>query len=168
MLFRSLAAYAEIGAGSPTVSGAQSLGGELPRVGRSLQALRAARAIAVADSDFANDASIVGTPSAFANAATSDAVIFGGPELIIGPRAIKDYFDDQRGTSLSWHPVYAYGAESGDLGFTVGESIATTRGQSGAAVQRFGKYLTVWRREANGVWKFAVDGGNSRPSPIER
>ena len=44
--------------------------------------------------------------------------------------------------------------------------VSTSRGPTGAAAQRFGKYLTVWRKEPNGTWKFVVDGGNSRPSPV--
>jgi ketosteroid isomerase-like protein len=50
------------------------------------------------------------------------------------------------------------------LGFTVGEYTLTGRGPTGAAVQRFGKYLTVWKRQPNGSWKFAVDGGNGSPA----
>ena len=75
---------------------------------------------------------------------------------------------EQRGTSLTWQPVYALAAASGDLGFSIGESVATSLGPSGAAVQRFGKYLTVWRKQQNGDWKFVVDGGSSRPSPVGR
>jgi ketosteroid isomerase-like protein len=164
----TIAAYAEVGASAPTMVGAASASIDGPGPAMSPAARRAAAAIASADSDFADAAAVNGTALAFSNAAADDAVIFGGPEIIIGPRGIKDFFEAQPGTSLSWHPVYAYAAASADLGFSVGESIATSRGQSGAAVQRFGKYLTVWRRQPDRAWKFVVDGGNARPSPVEK
>ena len=34
-----------------------------------------------------------------------------------------------------------------------------------AVVQRFGKYLTIWKRQPNGSWRFVVDGGNLSPTP---
>src|ERR1043166_5220408 len=126
----------------------------------------ASPATAAADSYSPADAAISGTANAFGNAAAPDGIVFGGPEIVFGPAAIHDLFDAQRGTSLSWHPLYSRAAESGDLGFSIGESIATSRGQSGAAVQRFGKYLTIWRKEPNGDWKYVIDGGNARPSPV--
>jgi ketosteroid isomerase-like protein len=160
-----LLAYAEVGPGSPMVTVAAAATVPPSMVGGA-EAQRATMAIAASDSDFADDAALGGVGAAFANAAANDAVIFGGPEIVFGPSAIRDMLDEQRGTSLSWHPVYARAAETGDLGFSVGESVATSRGQSGAAVQRFGKYLTIWRKEPNGDWKFVVDGGNARPSPV--
>ena len=59
--------------------------------------------------------------------------------------------------------VFAWVAGSEDIGFTVGEYIATLRGPSGAAIQRFGKYLSVWQRQHDDTWKFVVDGGNGSP-----
>ena len=59
--------------------------------------------------------------------------------------------------------LYAAVAGSRDLGYTIGEYTSTGRGPTGAAVQRFGKYLTVWKRQPNGSWKFVVDGGNGSP-----
>jgi ketosteroid isomerase-like protein len=163
-----IAAYVEVGAPSSTVVGLASTPPDVPRPTMSAAARRASAAIASADSEFADAAAVNGTALAFSNAAADDAVIFGGPEIIIGPRGIRDYFEALPGTSLSWHPVYAFAAPSGDLGFSVGESIATSRGQSGAAVQRFGKYLTIWRRQPDREWKFVIDGGNARPSPVDK
>jgi ketosteroid isomerase-like protein len=160
-------AYAEVGPASPVVK--QVPDATLPAAAQDgVEARRAALAIAASDSDFADDAAISGTANAFGNAAAPDGIVFGGPEIVFGPAAIHDLFDAQRGTSLSWHPLYSRAAESGDLGFSIGESIATSRGQSGAAVQRFGKYLTIWRKEPNGDWKYVIDGGNARPSPVGR
>jgi ketosteroid isomerase-like protein len=118
-----------------------------------------------ADSAFADLGYRMGTAYAFSNSVAPDGVVFGSPQLVIGPRAIQEFFAARgSGTSLSWRPVYAAVAGSRDLGFTVGEYTLTGRGPTGAAVQRFGKYLTVWKRQPNGSWKFAVDGGNGSPA----
>jgi ketosteroid isomerase-like protein len=118
--------------------------------------------VRVADSVFADLADRMGTATAFANTIADDGAIFGGPRLIVGPKAVKEFEEEQgAGTSLTWRPVYAAVAESGDLGFTIGESIATGRSPSGAAVQRFGKYLTIWQRQSDGSWKFVMHGANA-------
>jgi ketosteroid isomerase-like protein len=93
-------------------------------------------------------------------------VVFAGPELVVGPSAVRAYYASQDAAAgLAWHPVFARLAGSGDLGFTIGQYIFTGRGASGAAVQSFGKYMTVWQRQPDGSWKFVVDGGNANPAP---
>jgi ketosteroid isomerase-like protein len=121
-----------------------------------------------ADSLFSDLADRMGTAFAFSNTVAPDGLVFGSPELVIGPKAVQEYYAAAGGgTALTWHPVFAAVASSLDLGFTIGEYSATSRGPSGAAVQRFGKYLTVWRREPDGSWKFVVDGGSPTPG-VER
>lgn len=122
--------------------------------------------VRAADSLFSDLSYRMGASFAFANTIADDGVMFGSPALVIGPKAVKEYFD-ARGepSSLTWQPIYASIAGSGDLGFTIGESVTTARGPSGAAVQRFRKYLTVWKKQRDGTWKFVVDGGNGSPAP---
>jgi len=117
-----------------------------------------------ADSSFSDLSYRMGVAYAFANTVAPDGVVFGDPQLVIGARAIEDYFGAHAGqSSLVWQPVFAWVAASRDLGFTIGESTSTGLGASGAAVQRMGKYLTVWKRQSDGTWKFVVDGGNPGP-----
>jgi hypothetical protein len=128
---------------------------------------RAADVIATvraADSLFSDLADRMGVPYAFSNTVAPGGVVFGGPRLIVGADAIGDYFGSLGGgTSLTWRPIYASVAGSYDMGFTVGVDISTGRGQSGAAVQRFGKYLAVWEHEHDGSWKLLIQGGNPTP-----
>ena len=161
-----ISAFAEVGAASPSATVQPASGTTIPvRSGNSAAAGDAASIIR-ADSEFAESSSLLGPATAFADAVAPDGVVFAGPQVLVGPRAIHDYYEQQRGTSIIWHPTYAVAAGSRDLGFSIGESVVTSRGPSGAAVQRFGKYLTVWRRQPNGEWKFVVDGGSPRPSPV--
>jgi ketosteroid isomerase-like protein len=161
-----IAAYAEVGSppAMPEVSvSADQLTAPLRELPKPLSEARAE--LRAADSSFADLAYRMGSAYAFSNTVVANGVVFAGPQLVIGPDAIRAlYAAHQSTSSLAWHPVYAAIAESKDLGFTIGEYVATGLGASGAAVQRTGKYLTVWIRQRDGTWKFVVDGGNSTPS----
>jgi ketosteroid isomerase-like protein len=123
-------------------------------------------AIRLADEAFSTAASASGTGEAFGRYAARDAQVFSAPgEFITGPEAIRDSFGPPSGkNSLVWHPVEGEMAGSGDLGFTVGNAVFTdsTAGSSQPLVQH-SKYLTVWKRQSDGTWKYVVDGGSSRP-----
>lgn len=124
-------------------------------------------AIRAADEDFSEDARKSGTGAAFGRYAAADAQIFSAPgEFITGPTAIAESFGSGAGKgTLVWHPVDGEMASSGDLGFTVGNAVFTEQRDEGSPVIRYSKYLTVWKRQQDGAWKYVVDGGNSRPSP---
>ena len=116
------------------------------------------------DSLFSDLSYRMGVAFAFANNVAPDGVVFGDPQLVVGARAIEEYLQARNGqSSLVWQPVFAWVAASRDLGFTIGESTSTGLGASGAAVQRMGKYLTVWKRQGDGTWRFVIDGGNLGP-----
>jgi ketosteroid isomerase-like protein len=116
------------------------------------------------DSAFSDLADRMGLAEAFGTYAAPDGAILSEGELVIGPRALRDFFAATNGgLALTWQPMFSDVAASEDLAFTVGDYIATLRGPSGAAVQRFGKYMTVWKRQRDGSWKFVMDGGSSRP-----
>ncbi|HVX38043.1 MAG TPA: hypothetical protein VHB25_00625 [Gemmatimonadaceae bacterium] len=160
-----IAAYAEIGA--PPAAEVTFSSAELtpPPPPAAKAVAGAAFNIREADSLFSDLADRMGTANAFGAYVAPYGVIFGAPTLVVGPSAVRAYFTARSaGTSLAWRPVFQGAAGSLDLGFTVGEYIATGRGASGAAVQRFGKYLTIWQRQPNGDWKFVVDGGNPTPA----
>ncbi len=122
-------------------------------------------AIRIADEDFSRDAKKFGTGAAFGRYAAADAQIFSAPgEFITGPEAIAESFGSGAGKgSLVWHPVEGEMAASGDLGYTVGNAVFTGERDDGAAVVRFSKYLTVWKRKRDGSWRYVVDGGSARP-----
>jgi ketosteroid isomerase-like protein len=65
---------------------------------------------------------------------------------------------------LRWRPAFADVAQAGDMGYTFGpwefkSDIHQTRPVG------FGHFVTVWKKQANGSWKFAVDLGISHPQP---
>jgi ketosteroid isomerase-like protein len=123
--------------------------------------------IRAADVEFAREAERLGAGEAFGRFAAPDAQMFSAAgEFITGPQAISASFGPAvANSSFTWQPVYGEISSAGDLGFTVGNAIVTLERQDGAAVVRYSKYLTVWKRQQDGAWKYVVDGGNSRPSP---
>ena len=127
----------------------------------------AAQEVLAADAAFAARAASDGVGQAFgAYAAPTAVLVTTGGELPIGPAAIAAGFADwPAGAALEWKPVYGRAAASGDLGFTVGEAIFRAPGADGRAVERPSKYLTIWRRQPDGEWRYAADGGNPRPVP---
>jgi ketosteroid isomerase-like protein len=134
---------------------------------RVLTGRREAAAIAArrADSAFAAAGERDGLTAAFSGYVAPTGVLFAGGELVVGPDQVREFYRAQApGSTLNWQPVFADGSESGELAVTVGESIFTGRGPTGAVVQRFGKYLTVWKRQPDGSWKFLVDGGSASPA----
>ncbi len=119
---------------------------------------------AKADIEFAMMAGARGAPAAFGEFAAGDAMTLPGTgEIVVGPAAVKSRMLESPAAEArwEWHPVYAEGSASGDLGFTVG--IATITPPGAAATAAFqSKYLTVWRRQPDGSVRYVVDGGNGR------
>lgn len=109
--------------------------------------------IVAAERAFAADAPVMGLTASFNKWAVPDAVMIAGGEV----RTVRDVFppDVPRPADevqLEWWPNFAGIARSGDLGFTTG----------GVAVngRRTGHYFTVWKRQADGAWKWVYDGGS--------
>lgn len=66
--------------------------------------------------------------------------------------------------SLSWEPQRADIGAAGDLGYTVGRSEVRFRDAKGRLVRRTGRYLTVWKKQADGSWKVVQDIGVQDPA----
>lgn len=109
--------------------------------------------VVAAERAFAADAPSLGIAGSFNKWSTPDAVVIGGGEV----RPVREAYppdvprpaDEPR---LEWWPNFAGIARSGDLGFTTG----------GVALngQRTGHYFTIWRKQADGSWKWVYDGGS--------
>lgn len=110
-----------------------------------------------AERAFAADAARIGWIDAYPNWAAQDGVVLqnGISSALefaanINPQVRGD-------TSLAWGPEYAGMSAAGDFGFTAGPFNG-----DGAA---FGYYLTVWRKQPDGAWKWLFEGGVDTPDP---
>jgi ketosteroid isomerase-like protein len=97
---------------------------------------------------------------AFEAFAAPDGIAVGGGQFVYGPAAIGEAFAATPDDHVSWVPRFSRAAESGDLGFTVGDASFIL-----PDVSFYTKYLTIWQKQDNGEWRFVADFGSSRPAP---
>jgi ketosteroid isomerase-like protein len=131
-----------------------------PRAHRGLKAIDTAAVFAeLSKTEVAfSDSSASGLAPAFAAFAEPTAAKIDGSVYIYGRTAIAGLFAQPRPgfNGIQWHPDVGTVAQSGDLGFTSGP--VTPRGAPAAnGPQGGGRYFTVWRRQADGTWKYVVD-----------
>jgi ketosteroid isomerase-like protein len=73
----------------------------------------------------------------------------------------KAIAQDFAGGTLTWRGNKAGVARSGDLAYTSGTYEWILNDSSGKTASDKGKYLTVWKKEADGSWKVLYDMFNS-------
>ncbi|MGE3525240.1 MAG: nuclear transport factor 2 family protein [Gemmatimonadales bacterium] len=147
---------------APAAAYAVTDGSPLPRLPR-LDRTGPHGSFVEADLRFAAQAGRAGAASAFAAWAAADAVTFpGSGELNRGPEMIRQSLEEGPQASWVWYPVAAGGSADGLLGFTAGEATITVPGDGGGTY--YSKYLTLWRRGADGQVRFIADGGSTRPA----
>ena len=61
---------------------------------------------------------------------------------------------------ITWSPVRAEAAKSGDMGYSFGFST-----YKGSDTTTYTNYCTIWKKQKDGSWKFVFDGGNNTPAP---
>ena len=125
----------------------------------------AAGAMWDADVAFAALAIDSGAPHAFGRYAAPDGFTFAGPgEFRRGPAEIeRSLAAGPAGKARwEWQPVHARSSADGSMGFTVGESAIVIPSATGQADVYLGKYLTVWRRQPDGSYRYLTDAGSER------
>jgi ketosteroid isomerase-like protein len=100
---------------------------------------------------------------------TSDArVIIPGQPVLVGIDAIRQMVAATRaipGFHISWTPDSAVVSPSGDFGYTYGTNRITAPDSTGTLHTAEGRYVTVWRKESDGLWRCSVDISNEGPAP---
>lgn len=114
-----------------------------------------------AEHAFAQTAAEKGTKAAFLANMTDDAVVFN-PEKV-NARANWMSKGESKGL-LAWAPNYADISSDGALGYTTGNWEFRPKGQADAPVA-FGDFVTIWRRQADGNYKWIIDIGISHDKP---
>jgi ketosteroid isomerase-like protein len=112
-----------------------------------------------ADKAFSKLSAEKGMKTAFMEYIDSNGVLLRPNQLpIIGANAI-DYLSqqDDKEYTLIWEPQGGTIAQSGELGYTYGvykmkpKSVDTTL---------FGTYVSIWKKQDDGSWRFVLDSGN--------
>ncbi len=113
-----------------------------------------AEAVVAAEHAFAAEVAANGIKRGFLAYAAPDAIFFAP-----GPVNARQDLEAQpdgppENPPLAWWPDFAGIARSGDLGFTTGPATTPVR------------YFTVWKKQADGGWKWIYDGGLPLAAPI--
>ena len=98
-----------------------------------------------------------GIVAAFRQFAAPDGVMFMPDPTAAGPALAGARWPGD----LVWRPQFVGVAPSGDLAFSSGPSLLR-----GAGKPSGGFYLTIWRRQPDGSWKFVLDRAADMPPSI--
>lgn len=114
------------------------------------------------DRSFSNLSLEKGMNKAFLEYLADDGVLLRPNRMpIVGREKITETFSNPDTTfSLTWEPLFADVAESGELGYTYGTYKIDMYSPDGNPVTTEGTYLSVWKKDQNGHWKFVMDTGN--------
>ncbi len=126
----------------------------------------ATRDMAAADRAFARFSADSGGPAgAFARWIAADGMMLGARAVPVrGPEQARAAFAGFPATgAFQWWPIdsLTVASQDGSLGFTIGEAVIT----SSPGNVSYSKYLTIWRRERDGQYRFVFDIGSDRPAP---
>ena len=101
--------------------------------------------------------------------AAASVQVFADDGVVFAPGVLngKKFWSKQTEPPiLTWRPIFATIARSGDLGYTTGPwELRKAKGNT--KPEAFGHYNTMWRKEADGVWKVIVDVGVDHPRSSE-
>lgn len=78
----------------------------------------------------------------------------------IAARAVWDPKEYQ----LTWVADGAQMGPSNDMGFTWGHYDGVSKDQHGETVKTSGRYMTIWKKQATGEWKVAMDASAEEPA----
>jgi ketosteroid isomerase-like protein len=107
-----------------------------------------------------------GMHDAFLTYLAEESIVFD-PRPADG-REVHAKREESTGT-LIWWPVWAEIASAGDMGYTTGPW-EFRRVVEGDTAVGYGHYVSVWKKQADGGWRVAIDAGNAygKPEIIER
>jgi ketosteroid isomerase-like protein len=117
-------------------------------------------AVAAAERAFAKLAAEKGVADAFVATAAEDGIL-----LRPGPVNARDFMSQRPknpGPLLAWGPSYVEVAASGELAWDTGPwAFHPDRAKPAVA---WGHFATVWRKDADGTWRWLIDHGHDMPA----
>jgi ketosteroid isomerase-like protein len=122
--------------------------------------------VMAADRAFAALAKVKGARAAFTAYADADAVMFrDGVGPIKGVEAIGRAFREPPAATPEWEPLAAEVAASGDLAYSWGSFkwTAVADGPMAGNPPVTGYYVSVWKKQRDGGWKWVIDLGVTAP-----
>ena len=69
--------------------------------------------------------------------------------------------------TVTWEPMFCDVSASGDLGYTYGPARFVVKDSAGQETVMKSYYMTIWKKQADGSWKYVMDTG-TQPKPEEK
>lgn len=106
-----------------------------------------------------------GTREAFGQFIADDGILFR-PTAVPGKKWLQEHPQpaSTERSMLNWQPIFAAVSQAGDLGYTTGPW-QFKKNSKDAQPTAFGNFMTVWKKQADGSWKFVLDLGIANPQP---
>jgi len=99
-------------------------------------------------------------------AAPDVAFIDTDPRKFRGLAAVRERMGpDQPGVKLTWSAYFTDVSDDGTLGYNYGRYESKRAGTDGQEVVRGGWFLTIWKRQPNGTWRYVMDNGTADRPP---
>jgi ketosteroid isomerase-like protein len=135
---------------------------------RTIDHKQAVRELLDVDLKFAERSMVTGSHSAFLEYIDDSCVLLRPKRMpVIGRDKIVEMFSSpDTSFTLNWSPSFAEVSESADLGYTYGIYTVQMDSPDGSRVTKQGTYVTIWKKNKNGEWKFVLDTGNQGIGPI--
>jgi ketosteroid isomerase-like protein len=99
-----------------------------------------------------------GIKDSFAAYIAEDGMLYRGGAWVKGRPWTQEHPNPP--VTLVWWPSHAGISSSGDLGWTTGPYEVRQGDDKG-----YGNFVTVWKKQADGNWRFAIDFGNDYATP---
>lgn len=120
------------------------------------------RAIVEAERAFSRESEAKGMKEAFIAFAADDGVLFR--RTVVNAKELWRNANPAPTGLLTWRPSFADISRAGDMGYDFGPwEFRTNRTDKDASGN--GHFITVWRKQRDGAWKFEADIGISHPAP---
>ncbi|HEX7847466.1 MAG TPA: DUF4440 domain-containing protein [Chitinophagaceae bacterium] len=114
-----------------------------------------------AEKAFNDMAAEKGIAEAFWFFADSTAVIKRGrnDSIIHGKDGIRNFYsaDFYKAASVTWSPDFVSASPDGNMGYTYGKFLWQSKDSAGNVTEARGIFHTVWKKQADGSWKYVWD-----------
>lgn len=117
--------------------------------------------LAATENAFSSMAQEKGLLAAFEHFAAPDvAFVDTDPRKWRGLAAVRQRLDGTPSDlKLTWSPLFVDVSDDGTLGYDYGRYEARRPGADGKDVVHGGFFLTIWKRQPDGSWRYVMDNG---------
>jgi ketosteroid isomerase-like protein len=124
--------------------------------------------VAAMEDSFCAMAQSKGLLAAFEYYAAPDvAFIDTDPRKFRGLAAVRERMGaDQPGVKLTWSASFTDVSDDGTLGYNYGRYELRQPGPDGKDIVRGGFFLTIWKRQPDGSWRYVMDNGAPDRPPV--